>query len=107
MHAPCPANRPGRRHHLRGEVGLWEIFYLFAERYALQTTHSQLGIGARLYVPPQPLVRLPALELTSGVSCRLIEAGARDERPCDQLDELSAWLSVLVRPGRTPYFPGQ
>ena len=91
--------------HLRGDVSLWQTLYLFAEHYTLQTTNSQLGIEARLYVPPQPLARLAALELTSGVSCRLIEAGASDEHLCDELDDLSAWLSVLVRPGRTPYYP--
>jgi len=93
--------------HLRGEVGLWEILYLFAEHYTLQTTHSQLGMEARVDVPPQPLARLAAIELAAGLSCRLIESGAIDPSVCAEPADLSAWLSVLVRPGRAPELPAR
>lgn len=91
--------------HLRAEFGLWNVLYFFAEHYTLQTTHSQLGLEARTDVSPQPLARIAAMELTAGVSCRLIDDGERDQRVCSGPEDLSGWLGVLIRPGRPPALP--
>jgi hypothetical protein len=91
--------------HLRAQVGLWEAIYLFGERYDLTTSSSQLGLMARLSLAPQPLVRVTGLELTAGVACRLSTAGVADPTPCVEAEDLSGWLGVLMRPGRTTYLP--
>ena len=89
----------------RVETGLWNTVFVYAEHYALSTTHSQIGLEARLYTPPQPLARLSALEMSAGIACRLSTAGVVDATPCAQAEDFSGWLGVLIRPGRTPYFP--
>lgn len=91
--------------HLRGELGLWDALYVFGERYDLVSSHSQIGIEARLYVPPQPLVRLVALEVSAGLSCHLSEDTLTPPQACTLSEGISGWLGILMRPGRTVYLP--